>query len=84
MTRRRSSPKTARKIALTNDLKRKVKRCAICREPGHDQSAHTPMERQRYRLTGKVERPPTTGARACSDCQTPPYGKHQPWCRRFE
>lgn len=62
----------------------KPKRCAICREPGHTKAAHTPMERQRFRLTGKVERPPTTGERECSDCYAPAYSRHAPNCRKYE
>lgn len=64
--------------------RRKVKRCAICREPGHTKTAHTPMEQQRFRLTGKVERPATTGTHACPDCFAPAYGRHAPHCRLYE
>lgn len=66
------------------DARRRVKRCAICREPGHAKTAHTPMEQQRFRLTGQTVRRPTTGEHPCAECFAPAYSKHEPHCRRSE
>lgn len=66
-------------------LRLRKKRCGICREPGHNKSAHTQQEQQVFRLTGQIQRPikvaPFT---ECKECHATGGQYHQPWCTWHE
>jgi hypothetical protein len=63
------------------------RKCAICREPGHNKTAHTPMEQQQFRLSGETIRPikvtPRGGVwKECPECFAVPGAYHAPHCMK--